>query len=140
MPQLVKPWLRTEKRNKYGAKKVVFEGITFDSQMEVRYLQDVRKARGVGGGINADRDLVAHPEKVVLIRDSKGKVIVDWKADFYDPVRGCYIDVKGAETQRFRLLKKLLKAFCPLPVMVVTELPGLRFPWKEMLIKEKVRD
>lgn len=134
MPQLVKPWV-TAKKAKYGAKKVVFEGITFDSQMEVKYLKDVRKVRGVGKGVNADKDLIAHPDKVDLIRDNSGKVIVSWKADFYDPVRDCYIDVKGAETQRFRLLKKLLKAFCPKPVLIVTELPGLRFPWKELSIK-----
>ena len=83
---------------KYGNRKTVVDGIKFDSRAEAGVI----------------RDLVLQPE--FLLQDKfkhKGKTerAVKYTADFkyFDILRGVYIveDVKGVETEAFKIKRKL---------------------------------
>ena len=96
---------------RYGAKKCVFNNITFDSEMEANYYRDQILPRLKNGEIE---DLVLQPE-FILIPDfeKNGKKMkgVKYIADFqfYDKVqdRIRVIDVKCMETEEFILRRKM---------------------------------
>lgn len=108
---------RQSKPNKYGAKKTVVDGITFDSKAEARYYVQLkqREKDGEVGGVELQRPFV--------VLGPKGELITTYKADFafwdFKEDRFRVIDVKGVETAVFRLKKKLVKAFLGIDAEVV---------------------
>lgn len=103
--------------NKYGAKKVTFDGIEFDSQREFTYYLDY-KALQKAGQIS---HLKVHPQ---FRCEVNGKLIGKYTADFefVENGRRRVIDVKNPVTARkadFRLRKKLVEALHGIDVEVV---------------------
>lgn len=94
--------------NKYGAKKVRFAGLKFDSQLEYDYylflLSRVQS--------NEITDLNIHTKFPIEIN---GQAICNVLADFDYIENGKWIaiDVKGADTAISRLKRKLVKACYP---------------------------
>ena len=94
--------------NKYKNKKVEFEGIKFDSEMEKDfYLYLLKKHK--------KEDIIIQPSYTLLeaFRDKGGKLIraITYKADF--EVLGVSYDVKGIVLPVFLLKEKLPKVqFC----------------------------
>lgn len=96
---------------RYGAKKCVVNGITFDSEMEAQYYTEQILPRLKAKEIT---DLILQPE-FILIPDfeKNGKMMkgIKYIADFQfydlkeDKIR--VIDVKGMETEEFILRRKL---------------------------------
>jgi hypothetical protein len=95
---------------KYGNRKTVVDGIKFDSRAEAGRYKELRLMEKAG----VIRDLVLQPE--FLLQDKfkhKGKTerAVKYTADFkyFDILRGVYIveDVKGVETEAFKIKRKL---------------------------------
>lgn len=105
------------KPNKYGAKKTVVDGITFDSRAEARYYVQLklREQAGEVGGVELQRPFA--------VLGPKGELITTYKADFafwdFTEDRFRVIDVKGVETPVFRLKRKMVKAFLGIDVEVV---------------------
>ncbi len=104
-------------RNKYGAKKVVIDGITFDSKAEGRRYSEL-KLMWKGGLIDL---LVCHPEFPITI---KGKPICIVELDFsYRPERDhgitIYEDVKGKDTDISRLKRKMVEAYYGIKVDLI---------------------
>lgn len=99
------------KRSKYGNKKVVIDGVKFDSILESKYYLLLKELEG--------KDLVSNIElqPVFLLQDkftdSNGLSHrrIDYKADFryYDKVvNECIVvDTKGLITDVYKLKKKL---------------------------------
>ena len=93
------------KRSKYGAKKTVVDGITFDSQAEAtRY--GVLKIVQASGLITDLRLQV--PYQITVI----GKKVCRYVADFVYSENGKEVveDVKGMRTPVYNLKKKLMEA------------------------------
>lgn len=91
--------------NKYGAKKVKYAGLTFDSKLEYEYYLTLL-SRVQSGEIT---DLNIHTKFPIEIN---GKPICKVLADFDYIENGKFIvvDVKGADTAISRLKRKLVKA------------------------------
>lgn len=95
---------------KYGNRKTVVDGIKFDSKVEAERYKELRLMEKAG----EIRDLVLQPK--FLLQDKfkhKGKTerAVKYIADFkyFDVLRGVYVveDVKGVETEAFKIKRKL---------------------------------
>jgi Protein of unknown function (DUF1064) len=95
------------RRSKYGNRKTVVDGITFDSAKEARVYAEL-KLRERSGDIRA---LKVQPR---FRLDVNGVKICDYVGDFdfYDPVIQSRVvaDAKGFRTPIYRLKKKLMKA------------------------------
>ena len=99
-----------KKSSKFGAKKTVVDGITFDSKWESeRYGQ--LKAMERGGIVT---DLKLQVKYDIVINDIKiCKYIADFVYKEESPdgkIREIVEDAKGFETPEFKLKKKLMKA------------------------------
>ena len=99
-----------KKSSKFGAKKTVVDGITFDSKWESeRYGQ--LKAMERGGIVT---DLALQVKYDIVINDIKiCKYIADFVYKEESPdckIKEIVEDAKGFETPEFKLKKKLMKA------------------------------
>ena len=94
------------KPHKYGAKKTIIDGITFDSKMEARYYLGL-KLRAKAGEI----EIISLQPKVYL---TEAKIL--YKPDFFIWEKGVgniYIDVKGPTTPVFKIKMRLWKKYGP---------------------------
>ena len=96
--------------NKYGNKKTVINGITFDSKREARRYEELRLLEM--GGVISDLKL---QEKFILVPAQRidGKVVereLSYKADFSYIENGKKVveDAKGYRTDKYRIKRKLM--------------------------------
>lgn len=94
--------------NKYHARRVEMDGITFDSQKEANRYNDLKLMQAAG----EIQDLKHH---VAFPIDVNGMHVCDYEADFvYQTIGGLRIeDVKSTITRRlpaYRLKRKLMQA------------------------------
>lgn len=112
--------LGPRKKNKYGARKTVVDGITFDSLGEAkRYgqLSNMQRAGMITG-------LTTHP---VFKIEVNGLKICSYIADFmYETSAGERIieDFKGFRTKEFIIKKRMMAAILGINVVEVTEMRG----------------
>lgn len=114
--------VRKPKKNKFGARKTVVDGITFASRAEAKFYSQLKlreQAREVG--------LVELQRPFALIGPD-GMLITTYRCDFafYDYVEDRFrvLDVKGGkatQTDTFRLKRKMMKSFLGIDVEVVTQ-------------------
>lgn len=95
---------------KYGNRKTIVNGIKFDSKAEAERYRELRLLEKAG----EIKDLILQPE--FLLQDKfryngKTERAVKYIADFkyFDIAKGVYVveDVKGVETEAFRIKRKL---------------------------------
>ena len=100
---------RAPKASKYGNKRTVLDGITFDSQGEADHYA-MLKLREKAGEISQ----LERQKPFPIVAGGAGTLCAVYKADFayFDHVlgRGCVVDFKGVETDVFKLKKKLVEA------------------------------
>lgn len=105
------------KRSKYGNRKTVLDGITFDSKAEADYYAAL-KIREKAGEVSA-----VERQKPFLLLGPRGELIATYKADFVfiDHILGCQrvIDVKGFSTDVFKLKRKMMRALLGIEVEIV---------------------
>lgn len=107
---------------KYGNKKVVRDGITFDSAMEAKYYDYLKRLQAQG--IVTSFDL--QPRFVLLPKFEKnGKKYreIGYTADFtvhYADGHSEVVDIKGMVTQQFELRKKLFDYRFPHELKLLT--------------------
>lgn len=98
---------RAKRSSKYGNKKTVVDGITFDSKKEAARYQELKLMEKSGLILGLD---LQTPYPIYV----KGKKICTYKADFTYCVKGVsevvVEDVKGVRTPLYRLKKKLVEA------------------------------
>ncbi len=94
-------------RSKYGSRKTVVDGITFDSKREAEYYSTLKAMECVG----RIRDLELQKEYRLEVG---GVLICKYRADFvyWDVASSAQVvvDVKGYRTEVYRLKKKIMKA------------------------------
>tara|TARA_R100001224_G_C3926117_1_gene117049 strand:+ start:46 stop:405 length:360 start_codon:yes stop_codon:yes gene_type:complete len=107
------------KSNKFGAKKTVFMGFTFDSKWESERYGQLSMLERIGEITDLQRQI---PFELVI----NGKKICKYVADFTykekdkNGVEQLIVeDAKGIETATFRLKKKLMSAILNIDVKVV---------------------
>jgi Protein of unknown function (DUF1064) len=109
-------------KTKYGNKKVVLDGITFDSEMEAKYYSHLKLLRSKG----IVKEFELQPKFVLLDSFKKnGKTYraITYNADFtvyYADGKIEVIDVKGMITQQFELRRKLFEHRYPYELKLVT--------------------
>lgn len=100
-------WRGVSRGNKYGNRKTVVEGITFDSQREADRYQELRLLERAG-----QIDSLTRQPKFSL--DVNGVHVADYFADFQyrDSASGRWIieDSKGMRTRVYIIKRKLVKA------------------------------
>lgn len=96
--------------NKYGARKVTVDGITFDSKKEARKYQELKLLKRAG----EIKDFELQPEFVLLegFQDLNGTWHrpIKYRADFrvtYPDGRVVVIDTKGYRTKDYAIKKKM---------------------------------
>lgn len=96
------------KKNKFGAIKTEFDGITFDSKGECEYYQYLLTK-------HKKEDIKLQPEFILqeAYVNNKGKKIrsITYRADFQ--IGNTVIDFKGMETEVFKIKKKLFEKLYP---------------------------
>lgn len=98
---------KAKRGNKYGARKTVLDGITFDSRAEANYYAKLklRERAGEVGGVELQ------PRFKLL--GPKGELICTYIADFafwdHHEDRFRVVDVKGVETAVFKLKRKMMR-------------------------------
>lgn len=104
------------KRNKFGAKKTVVDGIRFDSKREAEYYAELKLREKAGEVYEVE---MQRPFAIVI----NGQLVCTYKSDFhfYDAIakRRRVVDTKGFATPEFKLKKKLMKAVLGLEIEVV---------------------
>lgn len=114
MTRKYKWYVEQQDNNKYHNKKVYVDGIRFDSKAEARRYLFLKSEQEAG----RIKNLKLQPEFEILPTHKKnGKTVraIKYKADF-QYLRGseCVVeDVKGVETETFRLKKKLVEFYYP---------------------------
>ena len=108
--------LKPAKKNKFNARKVTIDGITFDSVAEGRFYAAL-KLREKAGEVY---EVELQPRFSFV---HNGVLIGTYKPDFmfWDAVahRNRVIDVKGVETREFRTNLRMMRAFHKIEVEVV---------------------
>lgn len=102
------------RRNKYGAKPVVVDGVRFDSQREANRWVDLRRLEMAGQISRLERQVkfVLAPS-VKFAGEKRAKTALRYFADFrYVDRLGVTIveDAKGRETDVFRIKRHLMKS------------------------------
>ncbi len=94
------------KKMKYGNRKTVYEGITFDSQKEARRYRELRLLQKVGQIAELKLQV-----PYILIPAGNGERAVKYIADFTYIENGKQIveDVKGYKTRDYILKRKMFK-------------------------------
>lgn len=104
--------------NKFGAKRVTIDGITFHSKAEARFYCDLKLREKIG----EVTDIELQP-KFPLQAGDDGDVIGVYKADFrfYDHIqnRRRVVDVKGVQTREFRRTVKHVLAQYGIKIEVI---------------------
>lgn len=98
-------------KGKYGAKRVVVDGIAFQSKREAsRYRQLLLLVRA--GEIDDLRLQVPFAITVVNLETGEIRVVSKYLADFVYRRQGVQVieDVKGMKTETYKLKKKLVEA------------------------------
>lgn len=105
------------KKSKYGNRKTVLDGLTFDSKAEANYYANlkIREKAGEVSGVELQRPFP--------LLGPTGTLMATYKADFafwdHTEDRFRVIDVKGFVTKEFRLKRKMMKALLGIDVEVV---------------------
>lgn len=110
------------KRHKYGARKVVLDGITFDSLLEADRWATLRAAEKAGMISNLRRQVTFElVPGVKLLGEDRARPPIRMVADFVYTQNGVNIieDTKGMDTPQARLKRHLMKALKGLDVVVV---------------------
>lgn len=102
------------KRNKYSARKVEVDGVTFDSRLEARRWATLKLLERAGDISDLQRQI----NFPIMIN---GQLICTYRADFaYKDEKGELVveDAKGVETEVFKIKKKAVKAMYGIDILV----------------------
>lgn len=113
MRKRIAPGAETDARKperKYHNQPTVVDGIRFDSKREARYFEQLKLRKHAGE--------VSHWLRQVPLHLPGGtRYVVDFLVFFSDPARmPAYVDVKGRETQVFRLKRREIQHHYPIKI------------------------
>ncbi|AQL56429.1 DUF1064 domain-containing protein [Abyssicoccus albus] len=98
-------------KSKYGAKKIIVDGIKFDSKVEASYYKVLKHKQEIG----EVKDFELQPEIEIIpsfkYKNRKRRPMVyrmDFKVEYYDGLI-VYVDIKGMPTPDAKLKRKLVE-------------------------------
>ena len=116
--------LQPKKKNKYNNKKVIVDGIKFDSKMEAKYYY-LLKLLQEAGEVKAFELQPKFTLQEGFKKNGKRYQPITYTADFrveYADGHTEIVDVKGVETQVFKIKKKMFEYHYPdLELKIVKE-------------------
>lgn len=99
--------------NKYHNQPTTVDGIRFDSNKEARYYEQLKIRRAAG-------EVAYWLRQVALHLPGGSRYVVDFLVFFADAQRApAYVDVKGRETQVFRLKRREIEHHYPIRIELV---------------------
>lgn len=111
------------KKHKYGAKKATFDGIVFDSKAEAGYYRYLKRQQAKGKVLSFERQKTyellpkfRHPKTGKAVRAIK--YIPDFVVTYADG-RVEVIDIKGVQTEAFKLKAKLFMTKYQVPLILI---------------------
>lgn len=105
MSHRIRHQFKPPKKHKYNAKSCVVDGIRFDSQKEARYYQQLKLRQAAGEVIGWLRQVPIHLPGGTILR-------VDF-LEFHADGTVHVVDVKGMETEAFKIKKREAEAAYP---------------------------
>jgi hypothetical protein len=112
MARVPRSWLKGAVDNKYRAKKIEVDGLTFDSQKEAARWFDLLNLQGAGMITDLQRQVRfdLHGQHMPLVSDKGCRL--SYVADFVYRRDGVQVieDAKGFKTQEYKLKKAILRA------------------------------
>lgn len=101
---------RFRRRGKFNAKPTERDGMRFDSRKEAERYDDLKQLQSAG-------EVVFFLRQVPFHLPGKTKCIVDFQV-FWSDGAVTFEDVKGVETETFRLKKRQVEALYPIEIEV----------------------
>jgi hypothetical protein len=98
------------KRSKYGAVPTVVDGIRFDSKREARYYEQL-KLRVVSGEVRY------FLRQVPIHLPGGTRLVIDF-LEFHASGEARYVDVKGRETDAFKIKRREVQAAYPIQILL----------------------
>lgn len=99
-------------KHKFNAKPTLNDGIRFDSKLEARYYNKLKVAQTSG-------DLLFFLRQVPLHLPGNVRYVVDF-LEFWKDGEVKFSDVKGIETEAFKIKKKLAENIYPVTLNIVS--------------------
>lgn len=100
--------------NKYNAKPIEIDNIRFDSKAESRYYEYLKKEKEKG-------NLIYFLRQCPLHLPGKTKLVIDF-IEFWSDGSVIYTDVKGFETDTFKIKKRQVEELYPFKIKIVKNL------------------
>lgn len=100
-----------KKRHKYRAKSVELDGIRFDSKMEGRYYTELKMRVEAGEVLFFLRQVPIHLAGGTVLR-------IDFQ-EFHADGTVHFVDVKGVETEAFKIKRREVEAHYPFKIETV---------------------
>jgi hypothetical protein len=98
-------------RHKFHAKRTDFNGRTYASKAEAHYAAGLELRKQAG-------DVLFYLEQVPVRLPGKTKYVVDF-LEFHADGTVHFVDVKGMQTETFRLKKRMVEELYPIEIEVV---------------------
>jgi len=103
----------TSRANKYHNQPKTVDGIRFDSKKEARYYEQLKIRVATG-------EVSYFLRQVAIFLPGGTRYVVDFQEHFADPARPAeYVDVKGRETEAFRIKKREIEHHYPFKIRCV---------------------
>jgi len=112
-PVLTVDWKLAQKRNKYGAVKSKYNGLTFASKLELAYYKHLEK-------LKLDGLVSFFLFQVPLHLEGGIRNVVDFVV-FYSDGRVEFVDTKGRDTPISKMKRKQVEARYPIEIKLVTK-------------------
>ena len=98
-------------RHKFGAVTVELDGYRFDSKIEGRYYEKLKLAQKAG-------DLLFFLRQCPLHLPGKTKLVIDF-VEYWADGSVVFTDVKGMETETFKLKRRQVEELYPIELNIV---------------------
>ncbi len=98
-------------KHKFGATAVEHDGCRFDSKIEGRYYEKLKLFKKSG-------DLLFFLRQVPLHLPGKTKLVIDF-VEYWKDGNVIFTDVKGIETETFRLKRRQVEEIYPFKINIV---------------------
>lgn len=100
-------------KHKFSAQRTTVDDINFDSKIESRYYQNLKMLQRSG-------ELLFFLRQVPIHLPGKTKLVIDF-VEFWKDGNVVFTDVKGVETETFKLKRRQVEELYPIEINVVTK-------------------
>ena len=110
----MKAYYANRARHKFGAKRTEADGIRFDSKLEAKYYAILKILR------DNTKEVLFFLRQVPLHLPGGTKLVIDFQV-FWADGTVTFEDVKGMETDAFKIKKREVEAQYPIEIKIITK-------------------